>query len=72
MFCTCEIGTIIFHILQMRNRGSERLHYLPKITQLIRGRDGFNLSLAYTKIDILNNHAVLLEGLDRKGEEMRI
>ena len=33
---------------------------------------GFNLSPVYTRTDILNNHMVLLEGLDRKREEMKL
>ena len=33
---------------------------------------GFNVSPVYTRTDILNNNAVLIEGLDRKGEELKI
>lgn len=44
----------------------------PKITQLVSGRQGVQLESSYTRTDILNNNAVLLEGLDRKGEEMKI
>ena len=31
---TISVGAIILSILQMRNRGSERLRYLPEVTQL--------------------------------------